>query len=135
MSELSFALGAKSAGQGDTVQRVELTNKGSGSCTMDGFPGLDLVGTANGQSGYKWPLERSNDGYSKITLQPGDSAHFSIKYLAFEAGGGTQFAVSSIAITPPNTYTTTQLPWSVDVLLQDAATHPGTFLTPLVAGS
>ncbi|MBR7829041.1 DUF4232 domain-containing protein [Actinospica sp. MGRD01-02] len=135
VSDLSFALGGKSASGSQWVQIVELTNKSAAVCTMDGFAGLDLVGTVDGKSGYRWPLDRSNDSYAKVVLQPGASAHFSIKYLQFAAGDGTEIGVSSLTITPPNTYSSAQLPWSAGILLQDAATHPGTYLTPIAAGS
>jgi hypothetical protein len=134
-SDLTFALGANTAGSGDRTQVVDMTNKGSAACTMDGFAGVDLVGTANGQSNYRWPLVRTNDAYSKVTLRAGDSAHFSIKYLPFAAGDGTEIGVTSLAMTPPNTYSSARLTWSAGILLQDAATHPGTYITPITAGS
>src|SRR6185437_12571620 len=44
VSVLSFALGAKTGAAGQqTTQVVDLTNKGSTACTMNGFPGVDLV--------------------------------------------------------------------------------------------
>jgi Protein of unknown function (DUF4232) len=134
-SDLTFALGANTAGSGDRTQVVDMTNKGSAACTVDGFAGVDLVGTASGQSNYRWPLVRTNDAYSKVTLRAGDSAHFSIKYLPFAAGDGTEIGVTSLAITPPNTYSSARLTWSAGILLQDAATHPGTYITPITAGS
>jgi hypothetical protein len=134
VSNLYFALDANTAGSGDRTQVVDLTNKGSAACTMDGFAGLDLVGTANGQSDYRWPLVRTNDGYSRVTLRSGGSAHFSIKYLPFATGDGTEIDVTSLVITPPNTSSSAQLTWSAGILLQDAATHPGTHITPIAAG-
>ena len=61
--------------------------------------------------------------------------HRRIAYLPFATGDGTEIIVSSLAITPPNKYSTAQLPWSVGILLQDAATRPGTRLTPITVGS
>ena len=75
------------------------------------------------------------DGYSRGTLRTGDRAHFSIKYLPFAAGDGTEIDVTSLAITPPNTYSSARPAWSSGILLQDAATHPGTYITPNSAGS
>ena len=43
-SNLSFTLGAKTGGTSQTTQVVDLTNKGSSACTMEGFPGVNLVG-------------------------------------------------------------------------------------------
>jgi len=133
---LQVALGTKT-GTGDeqTTQAVDLTNKSSSSCTMDGFPGVNLVGTASGQKNYSWPLTRSSAKYSTVTLKSGESAHFDLVYLPFAAGDGTELAVTKIVLTPPNTTSQANLTWSQPVLLQDAATHPGTWITPVTAGS
>jgi len=40
-----------------------------------------------------------------------------------------------VVITPPDDYTQAELTWQQDVVLQDAATHPGTYLMPVVSGS
>jgi hypothetical protein len=133
-SDLSFALGAKS-GSTQVTQVVDLTNKGSATCTMDGFPGVDLVGLANGQQDYSWSLVRSSASYSTVTLSPGQSAHFDLIYLPKAAGDPSDIDVVKFVITPPNTYTQAEVTWSQDVQLQDGATHPGTYITPVVSGS
>lgn len=133
-SDLSFALGAKS-GSGQVTQVVDLTNKGSSACTMDGFAGVDLVGAANGQQNYTWPLERSSASHSTVTLQAGQTAHFDLLYLPKAAGDSSDISVVKFVITPPNTYTQAEVTWSQAVQLQDGATHPGTYITPVVSGS
>lgn len=134
-SDLSFTLGATSGGSSQKTQVVDLTNKGSGACTMRGFPGVDLVGTANGQKNYTWSLERSSAKYSQVTLQPGETAHFGLIYLPEAAGDSADIAVTKLVITPPNAYTHAEVTWSQQVLLQDGATRPGTYITPVVSGS
>jgi len=136
VSVLSFALGAKTGAAGQqTTQIVDLTNKGSTACTMEGFPGVDLAGTANGQSNYTWPLARSSVRYSQVTLQPGGTAHFNLTYLPFATGDGMDMTVTKLVLTPPNTFTQAQLTWNQQVLLQDGATHPGTYIGPVTAGA
>lgn len=136
VSGLSVSFGSKTGtGDAQTTQTVVLTNKGSAACTMDGFPGVNLVGTVNGQKNYPWPLTRSSASYSTVTLAPGASAHFDLVYLPFAAGDGTEISVTQIVLTPPNTTTHLNLAWTQPVLLQDAATHPGTWITPVTAGS
>jgi len=136
VSALSFALGAKTGAAGQqATQVVDLTNKGSAACTMDGFPGVDLAGAANGQSNYTWSLARSSASYSQVTLQPGGTAHFTLTYLPSAAGDGTNMTVTKIVMTPPNTFTQAQLTWNQQVLLQDGATHPGTYIGPVTAGA
>jgi len=134
-SGLSFTLGATSGSSSQKTQVVDLTNKGSGACTMSGFPGVDLVGTANGQKNYTWSLERSSAKYSRVTLQPGEAAHFDLIYLPEAAGDSADIAVTKLVITPPNTYTHAEMTWSERILLQDEATRPGTYITPVVSGS
>lgn len=136
VSVLSIAFGTKTGAAGQqTTQVVDLTNKGSTACTMEGFPGVNLVGTASGTKNYTWPLVRSSVKYGQVTLQPGGTAHFNLTYLPFAAGDGTDMTVAMIVLTPPNTTTQAQLTWNQQVLLQDAATHPGTYIGPVMAGA
>ena len=142
---LSLTLGAKLDGTTtQPTQVVDLTNKGSSACTMEGFPGVDLVGVAAGKQSYTWPLTRSSasfasqsgQGISEVTLQPGGTAHFELRYLPPAAGDGNSLiGVDKMVITPPNDYSSANLTWHQDVVLQDAATHPGTFIMPVASGS
>jgi hypothetical protein len=131
---LGFAFGAKSVAMGQITQVVNLTNKGASACTMRGFPGVNLVGQAFGKKNYAWPLERQTAKYSTVTLAPGKSAHFNLIYLIGVRGDGVNIAVHEIVVTPPNDYSHVVLRWNQSVLLQDGATHPGTFIGPVVAG-
>jgi Protein of unknown function (DUF4232) len=133
-TNLTFALGPSSGGSSQTTQAVDLTNSGSSACTMDGFPGVDLVGVADGQTSYTWSLVRQSVSYSPVTLQPGGTAHFDLYYLPDSSGSG-QIAVTKFVITPPNTYTQAQVTWSENVELQDSATRPGTYIGPIVSGA
>ena len=112
-----------------------LTNKGRSACTLSGFPGVDLVGVVNGQHNYRWPLERQVVRYSKVTLKPGGRAHFNLIYLPAAAGDSTDIAVDKLVITPPNDFTHAELTWHQSVLLQDGATHPGTYISPVLPGA
>ena len=134
-ANLSFAVGAKSGGSSGTTQAVDLTNKGSSACTMDGFPGVDLVGTANGQQNYTWSLQRSSAGHAKVTLQSGGTAHFDLVYLPSASGDSGDITVFKLVVTPPNGYTQAEVTWNQSVVLQDGATHSGTYITPIVSGS
>jgi hypothetical protein len=144
-ANLSLTLGAKIAGTSTTqpTQVVDMTNQGSSACTMEGFPGVDLVGVANGQQNYTWPMVRSsasfaqqnNQGIAKVTLQPGQTAHFDLRYLPGTPGDGNNLiSVVKMVITPPDDFTQAELTWNQNVVLQDGATHPGTFIMPVVAG-
>jgi Domain of unknown function (DUF4232) len=133
-TNLSYALGAATGTSAQRTQVVNLTNKGSSACTLDGFPGVDLAGTANGQQDYTWSLERQSASYSTVRLQPGETAHFGLIYLP-GTSASTDITVTKLVMTPPNDYTQAELTWNQSVVLQDGATHPGTYITPVVAGS
>jgi hypothetical protein len=133
-SNLRYAFGAKSGSSSQVTQKIDLTNKSKSACTLSGFPGVDLVGTANGQRNYRWPLERQVIRYSKVTLKPGQTAHFDLIYLPFAPGDGINLTVDKLLITPPNDHTHTELTWHQSVLLQDGATHPGTYISPVTPG-
>lgn len=133
-SDLNISLSGQNNVSGQIIQWIQLSNKTSKPCTMDGFAGVDLVGTADGKSGYDWPLERDSEHYSTVTLNPGEAAYFGIYYLPWSSGDGSKIDVTKIKLTPPNTTTTVTLPFSATILLQDAATHPGTYLTPIQLG-
>ena len=133
-SDLTISLDGQNAVSSQIVEWVQLTNTTSTPCTMDGFAGVNLVGSASGQSNYTWPLTRDSEDYSKIVVKPGESAYFGIKYLPWASGDGTEINVANIVLTPPNTTTSITLPWSASVELQDAATAPGTYLTPVALG-
>ena len=133
-SDLKISLAGQNAVSSQIVEWVQLTNTTSTPCTMDGFAGVNLVGSASGRSNYTWPLTRDSEGYSQIVVKPGESAYFGIKYLPWASGDGTEINVANIVLTPPNTTTSITLPWSASVELQDAATAPGTYLTPVALG-
>lgn len=134
-AHLRYAFGARSGSPNQRTLHVVLTNKGPSACTLSGFPGVDLVGGANGQRNYRWPLERQVVRYSKVTLKPGGRAHFDLIYLPAAAGDSTDIAVDKLVITPPSDFTQAELTWHQSVLLQDGATHPGTYISPVRPGA
>lgn len=104
-----------------------LKNKTSAACTIQGFPGVDLK-----SSGGSWSLTRSGATPKKVTLAAGSSTTFTITFLPWNQGSGTEFKATSVVVTPPNETTSTTLAWpGGSVLLQDGATHPGTYTGPV----
>lgn len=127
---------------GQRIQVVDMTNKGSSACTMQGFPGVDLIGVALDQPNYDWTLVHSSATGVKVTLRPGATAHFDLVYLPGDLASGDIISVQRLVITTPgdpnvNSDADIQgnLAWSQDVVLQDAATHPGTYIMPVASGS
>lgn len=83
-------------------------------------------------SGGSWSLSRSSVTPKKVTLAPGASTTFTITFLPWTKDGGTEFKATSVIVTPPNETTSTTLAWpGGSVLLQDGATHPGSYTGPV----
>jgi Protein of unknown function (DUF4232) len=128
---LSFSVapgsGAQEVGSAGAVV-IKMTNKGSSTCTMNGYPGVDLVG-----GGKTWSLSRQTSVTPHaVTVKPGGSTSFTITYLPFTAGSGQKLDVKTVVVTPPNETTSAKVAWDFQpVLLQDGATHPGTFVGPV----
>ncbi|MFJ9245350.1 DUF4232 domain-containing protein [Streptomyces sp. NPDC101776] len=125
----SFGSGDGTVSSSDDQQHlaVVLKNKTSAACTVQGFPGVDLK-----SSGGSWSLTRSGATPKKVTLAAGSSATFTISFLPWNEGSGTEFKATSVVVTPPNETTSATLTWpGGSVLLQDGATHPGTYTGPV----
>jgi hypothetical protein len=125
----SFGSGDGKVSSSDDQQQlaVVLKNKTSAACTVQGFPGVDLK-----SSGGSWSLTRSGATPKKVTLAAGGSATFTISFLPWTEGSGTEFKATSVVVTPPNETTSATLTWpGGSVLLQDGATHPGTYTGPV----
>lgn len=109
---------------------VILKNTSGRTCVLRGFPGADLV-----SSGKQWSLTRSSHSPDTIPLDPGDSTQFTVTFLPWSAEGNVasnDFAPTTLVVTLPNETTSYDLPWRWGhVLLQDGATHPGTYISPV----
>ncbi|MEU2420249.1 DUF4232 domain-containing protein [Streptomyces sp. NPDC007851] len=126
-SQLGYSWADTGSGSGQKQAVVALTNKSGHSCTMFGFPGVDLV-----NSGQQWSLRRTGATPQRVTLASGAAAHFTLTYLVAEPGDSTAFTPTTVVVTAPNQRTSFDLPWHGGaVVLQDGATHPGTYVGPV----
>ncbi|MEV8589234.1 DUF4232 domain-containing protein [Streptomyces sp. NPDC051180] len=127
---LGFAIapgsGAQAVGEQGAVV-VELTNKSDAPCTLKGFPGVDLVGDTT------WSLPRQTSQTPRpVTLKPGTTTTFTVTYQSYEEGSGVELTPKRLVVTPPGETRSTTLTWDFSsVLLQDGATHPGTYVGPV----
>ncbi|MEU1801195.1 DUF4232 domain-containing protein [Streptomyces sp. NPDC019937] len=114
---------------GPTTTSIVLTNKGSRTCKIGGFPGVDLRSENGGQS---WSLQRSSAKYGSITLAPGDSTDFTINLALAGEDEENAWMPASVALTPPNETSALTLKWLWGPLVdQTGATHPATFVNPI----
>ncbi|WP_406438181.1 DUF4232 domain-containing protein [Streptomyces sp. NBC_00631] len=127
-SQLGYSWADPGSGTGQQKHAVvAFTNKSGHSCTMYGFAGVDLV-----NSGQKWSLQRTNATPKRVTLANGASANFAITFLVPAQGDSGTFTPTTVVVTAPNQRTSFDLPWHGGaVVLQDGATHPGTFIGPV----
>ncbi|MBZ3907204.1 DUF4232 domain-containing protein [Streptomyces griseiscabiei] len=119
--------------ENQTQAYIWFTNKSARTCTLSGFAGVDMVGaqTTDGT----WSLVRSSKAPVKFTLEQGDTVDFSITLLpvAKSTPKAEKFVPSKFVVTPPNETTSFTLAWPFggQILKQDAATHPATYLNPI----
>jgi hypothetical protein len=119
-------------GQQRTVS-VVFTNTSGASCTMYGYPGVNLVQTAADQ----WPLVRQRAPLRTVTLAPGASAHPTLTFLQWSAGNpSVKFVPARVTVTPPDETSHADVGWlrGIVVIRQDGATHPGTYIGPVAPG-
>jgi len=110
---------------------VVLTNTAPEACTLQGYPGVDLVGPDNPTWGPTFSLPRQDGDPQPVTLAPGASAGSLVRFLP-EQGGG--WVPDTIVVTPPDSTTQLEVPWitgGIAVFRQDGATHPGSYIAPL----
>ncbi|MFJ5641081.1 DUF4232 domain-containing protein [Streptomyces sp. NPDC093223] len=126
-SGLGYSWADTGSGSGQKHAVVALTNKSGRTCTLYGFPGVDLV-----DGGRQWSLRRTDATPQRVTLASGAAAHFTLTYLPSDAGDSTAFTPTTVVITAPDQRTSFDLPWhGGPVVLQDGATHPGTYVGPV----
>ncbi|MGW7520527.1 DUF4232 domain-containing protein [Streptomyces sp. NPDC054796] len=106
---------------------VHMKNTGSASCTLRGFPGVDL----NGEAG-SFNADRSNAAPQTVSVQPGEATSFTLNYTPNDSSGsGTD--VTSLVVTPPNETQSQTVPVSINLPVTDSPT-PGVTVDPVGVG-
>ncbi|GCD35451.1 hypothetical protein OEIGOIKO_03194 [Streptomyces chrestomyceticus JCM 4735] len=114
---------------GGTTTSIVLTNKGSRTCKIGGFAGIDLRPDAGGPG---WPLARSSAQHGSITLAPGESTDFTLNLGMAKENAEDSWLPRTVAVTPPDETTSLTLKWPWGPLVdQRGATHPATFVNPI----
>ncbi|MDX3642745.1 DUF4232 domain-containing protein [Streptomyces sp. MB09-02B] len=116
-----------------TQAHIWFTNRSERTCTLSGFAGVDMVGAQKTDG--TWSLARSSQKPPKMTLEKGDTVDFSITLLPVAASTpqAEKFVPSKFLVTPPNEteHFTLTWPFGGQILKQDAATRPATYLNPI----
>ena len=95
---------------GDATQihfDVILTNTSSQACTLQGYPGVDLIGPDDPMWGPDYQLPQQAGDPQPVTLAPGASAASRLTFLPDPNG----WVPSTIAVTLPNAPGRLETPW------------------------
>lgn len=116
-----------------TQAYIWFTNRSKRTCTLSGFAGVDMVGAQKTDG--TWSLARSSKKPGKMILEQGDTVDFSITLLPV-AGSTPQkekFVPAKFLVTPPNEteHFTLTWPFGGQILKQDGATRPATYVNPI----
>lgn len=128
VADLDLRLGGGDSAAGTTYRAVVFTNKGSRTCTIQGFPGVSYVAGDDGhqvgpsakRTGTKGPV---------ITLKPGDSAFADVGFVQvrnYDEAQCKPTEVRGLRIYPPHEYDSMFL---ANPGTGCAATPPGNQLT------
>lgn len=116
-----------------TQAHIWFTNKSERTCTLSGFAGVDMIGAQKTDG--TWSLARSSKKPVKMTLEQGDTVDFSITLLpvAESTPQEEKFVPAKFLVTPPNEteHFTLKWPFGGQILKQDGATRPATYLNPV----
>jgi hypothetical protein len=94
------------AGRSEAQVDVTFTNKGGSSCSLYGYPGVDLQTNVGAN-----PVQRkSGASRTKVTLAPGQHTVAVIEY-PVNNSGGTGIGVTSMVVTPPSETHSVTIPW------------------------
>ncbi|WP_232792267.1 DUF4232 domain-containing protein [Actinacidiphila yeochonensis] len=106
---------------------INLTNTGAGTCTMHGFPGVDLKSMYGTVS-----AARSGLAAPDVTLRSGQETNFTLHFPVNNTGG-SGLTFTSLVVTPPNETHAHTLSLAVNV---PASNDPGPTFTvdPVGAG-
>lgn len=136
--DLSIAAGAGGGpgaqSNGDAISQWNLTP--SKNCSMDGYPGVDLIGINkdNGQQ-MRISVPRATDSSPSKVSVPGDGDDFGlgIEYLP-ASNSSFEFDATEMIITPPNTYDQLTYkfssPWKISMSNEQINAH----VEPITSG-
>ncbi|MGI5469967.1 DUF4232 domain-containing protein [Streptomyces sp. CA-132043] len=123
-SQLDFS---SSHGMSEGTTLINLKNTGSATCSLQGFPGVDLKGKDGTIS-----ATRSKIGPSKVDVAPGEETRFTLHHPMNDSGGsGVTF--TSLLVTPPGETHSHSLPLNINVPASDSTT-PAITVDPVGAG-
>lgn len=134
LDQLEASVGRTTGEAGQRHTTIVWTNTSSKPCGITGFGGVDLKGPDDPTFGPTYSLPRDSSTPRPLVLEAGQAAHTVITWLPPQDGGG--WTPTGMLVTPPDETRSAQLPWPGGaVQRQDGATHPGTYIGPVLPGA
>jgi hypothetical protein len=124
-AQLSAALGGGDAGAGNLYRYLVLTNTGTTTCHLTGYPGLSMLDANGAQIGR--PATRDARTYSAVVLRPGGSASDTIHTVNHQ--GTCLPASTKLKVYPPGNTASLTIPGVITDCYDTFA------ITPLAAGT
>ncbi len=106
---------------------VNLENTTATTCTMHGYPGVDLQSPAGTMN-----AARNGVAAPTVRVSPGESTRFTLHYPPNDTGG-SGVDVTGLVVTPPNETTSQTLPISFNLPVSET-TESGVTVGPVGAG-
>ncbi|MFJ2178618.1 DUF4232 domain-containing protein [Streptomyces sp. NPDC087851] len=117
-ARLGLSLSAPNPGAGQIYYDLRLINKGPGSCTLRGFPGVSLLAGDGAPIGE--PATREGGQLPAVTLTPGAAAHITLHTLSKGIKGSSCWPRPSLLqIYPPGSKDAMTLATSAPVVCGD----------------
>ena len=112
---LSVRLGATGGAAGSTYEPLVFTNKGSATCTLDGYPGVAFVAPQSGKQVGAAASRNPQHAASLVTVAPGASASAMLQianHANYPASSCTPTTVSGLRVYPPGSTTAIYVPFA-----------------------
>jgi len=106
--DLSVRLGAAGGAAGSTYEPLVFTNKGSATCTLDGYPGVSFVAPSSGRQVGAAASHNSTHAATLVTLTPGATASAMLQIANegnYPAATCSPTTVSGLRVYPPGSTT------------------------------
>ncbi|HVX22871.1 MAG TPA: DUF4232 domain-containing protein [Acidimicrobiales bacterium] len=111
-NQLQISTGQGTGAAGTISMTINLANSSSSTCTMKGYPGMQLLSSTGAslttnviRGGGQFPQGPATQPPSLVTLAPGQSATFALSYEDVPVGSETSCPTSARAeVTPPTDF-------------------------------
>ncbi|MFF8844179.1 DUF4232 domain-containing protein [Streptomyces sp. NPDC015127] len=112
---------------------VAVKNTGSGACTLRGYPKVTLkMGTETEGVQTETFFPQTSEKPKTVKLNSGETARLTVTFLSGKASDDNIIDPGEADITPPGNTEARELRWLWGpVQKQEAATHPGNYVSPV----